>query len=84
MASEQTVHVVGAPDLERNVQECRRCGYVLTDNRRTMAVAGTTGGPQPTEMLWWGDGAHIAVSEPNGSFAGTCDLPPTCDPTPDA
>lgn len=82
--AEHTVHVAGSPDLESKTQECRRCGYVLTDNRRMMAVAGTPGGPAPTEMLWWPDGAHVAVSRPNGSFAGTRDLPPTCEPSPDA
>ncbi len=63
------VHVAGP--LVAGVQECVRCGAILTDYRHARTP---TGGPA---LRGWPEGAHIEVCS---NYAATTDDPPTCRP----
>lgn len=68
------IHVAG-PMIDL-VQECARCGKVLTDYRNTMVPAEEGGRP----LTGWAEGAHVEVSEGNPRYSSTTDDEPTCVP----
>lgn len=61
-----TVHVAG-PFVD-GLQQCERCGRVLTDLRYEQL---------PDRAKAWPLGAHVEISS---SYATTTDDPPTCHP----
>lgn len=64
------IHEAGP--LVDGIQECVRCGYVLTDYRHAMVPEGD---PVPTG---WAEGAFIEVSAGNPRYSSTTDEAPTC------
>jgi hypothetical protein len=65
-----TIHEAGP--LVNGLQECARCGYVLTDYRHAMIPEGD---PEP---CGWADGAFIEVSDGNPRYSSTTEDEPTC------
>lgn len=67
-----TIRIHEAGPLVNWVQQCVRCGYVLTDYRHAMVPEGS-GSPNG-----WAEGAFIEVSEGNPRYSATTDDEPTC------
>jgi hypothetical protein len=68
------IHEAG--ELTRDgVQRCVRCGYVLTDYRHTLVVAGSPA------LGGWEVGAFVEVVKGAGNprYSGITEVPPDCE-----